>query len=283
MVPDRSAGHEESLIAVGSTPRTIDYLRQIWDHRELIQTLAANDFRTRHSGTFLGAGWNLLAPLLMLGIYWLVFGVVLVGRRPENFLAFLAVGIFLFRFVQSSVKDAAGSIIKGRGLIRSVRFPRAVLPLADVARNALGFVWELPIVFLIVLLVTRDGPQPGWIVFLSVIVPMAIIFSAGVALLFARMATVIVDIRQLIPLFFRILFYLSGILFPIRAFVADHPLLEYLVVNPIYAFVTLSRHYILGPEPGIRLLWLSATVWTGAAALIGVVFFSRAEYRYGNA
>lgn len=270
-----------ALRAVGRAPQVLPYFKELLRHRELVSMLATNDFRARHRGTVLGAGWNLLTPLLLLATYWLVFGIVLAGRRPENFLAFLAIGIFLFRFIQRSVQDAATSLTKGKGLIRSIHFPRAVLPVADVVRNALGYLWELPVVLLIVVL-TSGRPGAGWLVFLGAIVPLAMIFTAGVALLFARVGSVFLDVKQLTPLLFRILFYLSGILFPIQAFISEWPLLAYLPLNPIYAFVTLARHYTLAPQPQLALNWTSAVVWTLLAAAIGILFFSRAEHRYSR-
>ena len=282
MAPGRPSRSQRPLRTVGVSPGVLAYGRSIWTHRELVRTLALNDFRTRHSGTILGSTWNLLGPLLMLGTYWVVFSVVLAGRRPDDFLAFLAVGIFLFRFIQRSANDGSGSLLKSKGLIQSVQFPRAALPLADVLRNALAFLWELPVVLVIVIAVTGAAPRPGWLVFLLAIVPMAGLLGAGLALILARMATVVADIRELIPLVFRILFYLSGILFPVRAFLEDNPLLEYLVFNPIYAFVTLARHYTIGPEPDVAILWISAAAWSAGVAVIGLVFFSRAEHRYGS-
>ena len=271
------------MTSLGAAPRVGEYLVGLWQNREFIRTLASSEFQNRHSGTLLGAGWNLLSPLLLLATYWFVFGVVLAGRRPENFLAFLAVGFFLFQFIQRSVKDGAGSLRKNQGLVRSVNFPRAVLPLADVVRHGLGLLWELPIVLLIVVIVSRAAPRPGWIVLLLVIVPMIAVFASGLTLIFARMASAVADIRQLIPLVFRVAFYLSGILFPIRAFLEDNPLLEYAVINPIYAFVTLARHYTLEPEPTLALLWVSAVSWTVVVAGLGLVLFSRAEHRYASA
>lgn len=272
---------DKVLRPVGSAPQVLPYLRELLRHRELVSMLATNEFRARHRGTVLGAGWNLLTPLLLLGTYWLVFGIVLAGRRPENFLAFLAVGIFLFRFIQRSVQDATTSLKKGKGLIRSVHFPRAVLPVADVVRNAIGYFWELPVVLLIVVL-TSGLPRVGWLVFLGAVVPLAMVFTAGVALIFARIGSVFLDVRQLTPLLFRILFYLSGVLFPIQAFIDEHPLLAYLPFNPIYALVTLARHYALAPQPQLALNWASAVVWTVLATVFGNIFFSRAEYRYSR-
>lgn len=265
----------------GQAPRLRGYLKDLWDYRELVQVLAIHEFQNRHRGMLLGAGWNLLTPLLLLGTYWIVFGVVLAGRRPENFLAFLAVGIFLFRFIQRSVQDATTSLTKDKRLIRSIHFPRAVLPIADVIRNAIAFLWEIPIVILIVVLTTGDLKR-GWLVFLLAVVPLTAFFSAGLALTFARIGSVLLDVKHIVPLVFRILFYLSGILFPVRAFLDAHPLLGYLPLNPVYAFVALARNYILAPEEQLGLLWGSALAWTVFLAVFGIVFFSRADYRYSR-
>lgn len=277
----RAKPENTAFRTAGRAPKMSSYVKDLFRHRELIVVLATNEFRVRHRGTVIGAGWNLLTPLLLLGTYWLVFGIVLAGRRPENFLSFLAVGIFLFRFIQRSVQDAANSMVKGRSLVQSLHFPRAVLPLADVVRNALGYGWELPVVILIVVL-TTGLPKSGWFVFIGAVVPLAMCFTAGLALLFARIGSAFLDVKQLTPLLFRILFYLSGVLFPIQAFVGEHPFLAYLPVNPIYAFVTLARHYTLTPQPQLALNWTSAIVWAALATVIGIVFFSRAEHRYSR-
>lgn len=269
------------LQTIGNVPRLAPYLQDVLRHRELVTLLAINEFRARHHRTVLGAGWNLLTPLLLLGVYWLVFGLMLAGRRPEDFLAFLAVGVFLFRFIQRSVEDGATSMVKSRALVRSIHFPRAVVPLADVVRNALGYLWELPITLLIVTL-TSGLPRAGWLVLLGGVLPLATIFTAGLTLIIARIGSVFLDVKQIVPLLFRVLFYISGILFPVQAFVSEHPFLAYLPLNPIYAFVTLARHYTIDPQPQLALNWTSAAVWTFLAATVGTVCFSRAEHRYSR-
>jgi teichoic acid transport system permease protein len=129
---------------------------------------------------------------------------------------------------------------------------------------------------------TTGRPRAGWAVFLVAVIPFAVVFATGVALIFARAGRAFLDVKQLTPLLFRILFYVSGILFPVQAFLSEHPLLGYLPLNPIYAFVTLARHYTLAPQPHLLTNWASAIVWAALTAISGLVIFSRAEYRYGR-
>lgn len=51
-------------------------------HRALIRILAWRDISGRYRGSLLGSGWSLLTPLLMLGVFTFVFGVVAPTRWP---------------------------------------------------------------------------------------------------------------------------------------------------------------------------------------------------------
>jgi teichoic acid transport system permease protein len=269
------------LISLSERPTLRTYLPLLARNRQLAWSIARNDLRSRHGGLVLGWLWNLLDPLMMLGVYWLVFGVLLAGRRPEHFLAFLAVGIFLFRFTQSSVVGGAEAIQKNVGMIRQVRFARATLPLAEVLRNLLTLYWQLPIIVTIVLL-TFGRFRSGWLILLLVLIPMLALFAFGGALLFARLAHGLADVTNFLPYAFRILFYASGILFPIDTILADSPLRDWLPVNPLYSFITLARHLTLAPVAETAVLWISVTAWTAVSITLGLRLFIAAEHRYGR-
>ena len=269
------------LISGGHRPGLGKYLGDLVRSRALAWSIAHNDLMSRHGSYFFGWLWNLLDPLLMLGVYWLVFGLLLAGRRPEDFLAFLAIGIFLFRFIQGSVVGGASSVSRNVGMVRQVRFPRAVLPLAEMLKNFFQFVWQLPIVLLIVL-ATTGVLRAGWIIFVLVLLPLASVFALGGALLFARLAASFADVTKLLPYGFRILFYASGVLFPISALVGDHPFGPVVLVNPIYAFVALARHLVLEPAARTGILWTFAALWSCVSFGVGLVVFLSAEHRYGR-
>ncbi len=49
---------------------------EILQHRELFANLFRRDFRAKYKGTFLGVLWSLVNPLVLMGIYTLVFSVL---------------------------------------------------------------------------------------------------------------------------------------------------------------------------------------------------------------
>ena len=52
----------------------------VWRNRKLILSMVKRDIMTRYRGSFAGALWTLLTPLLLMATYFFVFGVVLRTR-----------------------------------------------------------------------------------------------------------------------------------------------------------------------------------------------------------
>ena len=51
-------------------------IRSLWDHREIIYTLAERDFRAQYKQATLGVLWAVLGPLATLAIFVVVFSHV---------------------------------------------------------------------------------------------------------------------------------------------------------------------------------------------------------------
>jgi teichoic acid transport system permease protein len=183
-------------------------------------SLATGSLRAQHLDTTLGGVWHVLNPALSMAVYYFVFGVILgTDRGIDNFIGFLSVGIFTFTFMQRTISACGDSITNNIGLIRSLQFPRAVLPVSTVIRELYGYGFAF-IVMLVVLLVTGERPSASWLLIAPVIVLMTM-FSAGLGMVVARLAEQVRDVSQVLPYLFRIVFYLSGIIFSIQSFIND--------------------------------------------------------------
>ena len=53
----------------------------LYRYRELFGNLFRRDLQTRYKGSALGVVWSLINPLILMGIYVLVFSAALEGRR----------------------------------------------------------------------------------------------------------------------------------------------------------------------------------------------------------
>jgi teichoic acid transport system permease protein len=281
-VTDTSQGSQPQLVRLGETPPLPDYLRSLWRRREFALSIAQGELRSQHVDTTLGAVWHLLNPILLTAVYGLVFGLLLAGNRPENFLVFLSIGVFTYSYSQRAITSGGNAIANNIGLIRSLQFPRAVLPMASVARETIAFGWSA-LVLVALLLLTGAFPTWRWLLAVPAFV-LQVVFSIGAALFVARLTDSTRDISNVLPFVFRLGFYASGVLFPVDRFIEDERLLNLFLLNPLFVYLSLIRYALLEDAgiTNIAGLWISALVWTPAALLLGLVYFRAGEKSYGR-
>jgi teichoic acid transport system permease protein len=239
----------------------------------------ATEERTSH--TRLGRGWMILEPTLRASVYGLIFGVILGNSRPENFLPYLFAGVFFFTFMSGCLTAGSRSITGNRGLVASINFPRAVLPLQVVIRLFFDFLMTLPILLAALLIFQHE--LKWQIVFIPIVILLTVMFGLGVALIAARIQTQFADMDQIIPFINRILFYASGVFFSLDTILKDHPFwLDIVRFNPFYDFMEFARQCLV---VGYDLDWRIVTVsiaWAVLSPVVGFVFFWAAEEKYGQ-
>ena len=230
-------------------------------------------------GTVLGQLWHLANPALLVGVYFLIFGVVIdTSRGVENFLGFLIVGLVVFHLTQRVVQDAAVCITRNLGLIRSVQFPRILLPAAALNGQTAAFVPAL-VLAMVAVVATGERPSMRWLV-LPAVLAAQFLFNFGAALLVARIGASVPDLHQLLPHLFRLLFYASGVIFSVEAFVSSPAWRRAFALNPIYDVITCARWCLVGGPADV---WVTVGLlgWCIAMPVLGFVVFHRSEQRLG--
>ncbi len=257
------------------------YLRELWNRRTYVRHVAVNELHHRQITNVLGNLWHLLNPALTIGVYYLIFGVLLgVDRGIENFFLFLTVGLFTFQFTQKSTLSGARSIVSNRGIIRAIRFPRAMLPIGSTVTEFLAHTPNLVVMFAIAL-ISGESPHVRW-VFIVPLITVQLVFNVGAAMIAARAATHFVDTIQILPFVFRLVLYASGVIFSVDAYVSsDSPTRYLFTLNPVYCFLTLARWSVMGGEFQPVLL-LSCSVWTVGLLVGGFLWFRAGEGLYAR-
>ena len=268
------------LVDLTAAPSVGAYLRDVWRRREFAVVVPAQDLRAQNMDTALGQLWHLVNPALLVGVYFLVFGVLLDTRRGvDNFLGFLIVGVVLFHLFQRVVQDAAVCIVRNLGLIRSIQFPRILLPVATVNGQTLAFLPALGVA-LLTLLATGERPAFRWLLLAAVLVAMYL-FNLGAALVVARVGASVRDLQRLLPHLLRLLFYGSGVIFSVEAFVTSEAWRRAFAINPVYDLITCARWCVLGT--GVeRSAVIGLVVWCAVLPAAGLLLFRRSEGRFGS-
>ena len=298
LAPRLTSAESEALAAragldeMGVRPPLGRYIKQVWQRRSFIWNLSASRAYSRNQGSYLGQAWAILRPVLDAAVYVIIFGFLFHSSAPgiENRAAFITIGTFTYSLFQTSVMSGLNSIPANLQLIRSHKFPRAVVPLATVMTETVLFA---PILVAMTAVVLVTGVLPG----MGVVVPtwswlllpfaavLLAVFSAGVAMFFARLGARAPDIANAMPFILTLGRYASGAMFLISAMVPDELWLKPLLLHqPVAIYLELFRA-AFGNEPLIPMtagLWLEATAWAVGVFAIGFLYFWRAEETYGR-
>jgi teichoic acid transport system permease protein len=273
---------------LGSTPSLRRYLKQIWERREFAVATATGELRAQHMDTTLGNVWHLLNPVLLISVYYLVFVVILdFTRGIDNFIAFLAIGVVSYQWAQRSITAGAKSITGNEGLIRSLQFPRALLPVGVIIKETLAF-FPGVVMMVLVVLATGEGVTVSWLLAIPVFF-LQIVFNLGAALLLARWADKFRDTVNILPFFFRLVFYGSGVIYAVdnrlEGVFEDYPwVAQAFVVNPFYSQLSLWREALMVSQPiqFVDWMWVSVVVWALVMLVVGLLVFRAGEKEYGR-
>lgn len=271
---------QHGLHRVGARPRFWSYLKQTWQRRDFIVTMAEYRLRATVEGNRLGILWLVLQPALNAAIYGAIFGL-LQQNRGEDFAARVVVGVFLFQFFSNSLSKGAKSITGNQALVQSLAFPRLTLPLAETIQNFLAL---LPSMGLLVIVLPIMGHPPTWSwLLIFPILALYSLFNAGVAMIAARLTVHVRDLTQLLPYISRILFYTSGVLFDVSTIFDAHPWVVRLYdFHPIYQVLQLARSVLMGIQLTSDMYWTWFSIWAAVTFIVGLLFFWVAEERYGR-
>ncbi|NMR20524.1 ABC transporter permease [Cellulomonas fimi] len=272
------------LKSVTRRPPLGEYVAQLSARRHFVLADARGRVISGTRGTYLGTLWLILQPLLDGAVYYVIFGLLLgVSRGIDNFVGYLLIGVFLFHYTSRSLNRGAQSLIGGRNLIKAFAFPRAALPLATVAREAIAL---LPVIGVLLVLVLALPPTEA-VTWRWLLLPLVLVlqsgFNLGLALIAARATARIPDLQHVIGFGIRFWLYGSAVFFSYDQFV-DHPtLLRVLELNPMFVVLDMARDLLLYatlPDIGS---WAVLLGWTVIVLGGGFVFFWRGEESYGGA
>ncbi|MGP9031815.1 ABC transporter permease [Glutamicibacter mysorens] len=270
------------LHRVGARPSLANYLRQTWERREFIYELAKARVQKQNQQNRLGMIWVILKPTLNAVMYGVIFGILQGDKKTADFPVFVVIGVFLFEFFTSSMNGGAKSITGNQALVQSLSFPRLSLPLAQITQNLLTLMPMLIVMFLYSVIL---GTVPKWTWFgIIPIIAIFTVFNMGVALICARITVHVRDFTQILPLVTRMLFYTSGVLFSVDRILASWPwLVTVFDYHPLYQTLQLARAMIMDNAEYNPFGWLVIGAWAIAALVFGLIFFWKAEERYGRA
>lgn len=248
-----------------------------WRHRGLIAQLARREVHARYRQSWLGLVWVVLTPLMMLGVYTLVFRHVMRVRwygLEESNLAFalrIYAGLAVFNFFAECVNRAPTLVLEQPHLVKKVVFPLEILPWAGAVSACVG----LAVSGVLMMTLLALGPQglPPTAIALPLVWMPLMPLVLGLGWLLAGVGTYVRDVSQLLGMVVSALMFLSPIFFPVEAL--PESVRGVMLLNPLAWVMTGTREVLLmGQWPdwwALLLLFVACTL----VAVLGAVFFRK--------
>jgi len=249
-------------------------------YRDLFANLFRRDLHAKYRGSALGVLWTVANPVMLMGVYLLVFGVV--WKTPfsngGHYPLFLLSGLAVWTFFTAALLSSTRSMLDNANLIRKTRFPRQLVPLSVVAAHLVSFV-----AMLVLLLVVNFVALPRVRATELLAVPLAALFVAlvgGLALAVASLNVLFRDVEFIVAALLVPWFFLTPILYPLDgAQIAKHHAARWIIhwVNPLSPGIEAIRAPLfLGRLP----YWGDALYLVVACALalsLGAFVFNRVD------
>ncbi len=252
-------------------------------YRELFGNLFRRDLTAKYKGSLLGVAWSLANPLLLMGIYLLVFSVLwrVVGNI-DHYALYLLSGLAVWVFLSTSLPAAARSMLDSAELIKKVRFPRQLVTFSVVATNLVAFGVMLVVLIVVNLIVLPRTREEIWLS-----IPLAALIVAlvtGLALVIASANVVLRDVEHLITALLLPWFFLTPILYSIDKLpggLDEHHALKELLYwgNPITPPIEALRAPLYAgelPAAGDVVYLVAAAI---VALALGAFVFSKVDDR----
>lgn len=250
----------------------------MWGRRRVLTLLVTRDLKVKYAGSALGYFWSILEPMMLAGIYWFVFTILMPRRLGEApYIVFLLSAMLPWQFANTAIRSTMRALSKDAKLVRSTNLPREIWVLRTIGTHLVEFLLSVPVIVFFAILtgahLTRD------VVFFPLAVLIETVLLLGCGLILAPVAVLYSDVVRLVPMVLRLLFYFSPILYGVHDI--RHRLGS-----------TVAQFYSLNPLAGIIGLYRMAFFtdqyegWHGIAwaagfavvtLIVGLRVFSRLE------
>ena len=219
---------------------------------------------------YLGYLWWVLEPLVFVGIFYFVFGILLESPRAD-FLAFLIVGKLPFQWFSGSLSGSATAIIQGQQLIAQSPVPKALLVLSRVQQTSYKQLAVFGLLFTY-LFATGVPVATSWLWLPIVLFAQYLLITAS-SLGAAILVCVARDFTKLIQLFIIAMMFSSGVFWDPRALSPE--LQHYIFLfNPIAMILDCYRQLLLYQQ-AIDIAHLALIISAAAAANAGLLYWIR--------
>jgi len=227
----------------------LDLIGTIYRKKYLLKYLVLSDLIAIQREKLLGIFWVFIEPLIMMIVY--IFLVVMIFQRGEpRFPVLLLSALLAWGWFTRTINASVNILTANSRLIKSIYFPRIILPLSLIIRETIYYLFGL--IILIPFLFLFEAEITSNVLWFPMIFLIQVILTTGISLIISCLSVHFSDIRNILQFFLRILFYLSPILYGASERVPEG-LMGLYMLNPFaFLFISYKNCLVRGISPPLE-------------------------------
>lgn len=260
---------------------------ELWMNRHLIWKLAKNDFKKRYAGSYLGAVWAMVQPVVTVVMYYIVFDVIMgagdqAGARATSipYVLFLTAGLVPWFYFTEALNNGTQALIEYSYLVKKVVFKISILPIIKVI--AATFIHAFFVIIMLVIAAIYGFFPTIYtiqIVYYSIctfIFVLALCYSTCAIMVFFK------DIAQIINILLQIGMWATPILWNVAAF--SPKVQMYIKINPLVYIVEGYRSSICEKQWFFEDFYSTMYFWIFTVVLFGIgcLIFKRLKPHFAD-
>jgi lipopolysaccharide transport system permease protein len=262
----------------------IDFTRVIRRNIGLIREMTHRDLKGGHAGHGLGSLWIYIQPIVVIGTFMLIFGVVIGTKMavtstfPGDYTSYILVGLTPWLLMSNALGRAPNAFSGNANLVKQVVFPIETLPVASILAC---FVIYIPAFTLMLLYKLFLGGGLGWLALaLPLVLAMHALFCIGLTLIFSVTTPFLRDIREFVTMYTAVSMYFTpAIYLPDWVPAMVRPILY---LNPFSYVVWVYQDTLFFDEMRHPFAWVVFAAMAIGFFLAGLVVFRRVKPVIGN-
>lgn len=249
-------------------------LRELSEYRDLFYFLVWRDIKALYAQTILGFSWAVLAPLIQIVIFTIIFGkVAKLDTDGIPYFLYSTVAIIPWTYMSNALAASSQSLVSNTQMLGKVYFPRLIYPVIPVLSKLVDFIISLLILIPVMI---YYNVVPTWnMLYLPLLFLMMMVVPMAFGMWLSALAIRYRDVKFAMQFITRLLIYSAPILYSASSIPQEYRLVYSL--NPIVGVIEGYRACLLGlPMPWE---YIFPGMFTAIILLaLGAFYFKRMEH-----
>lgn len=260
---------------------------ELYQSRKLIWRLAKDDFKRRYAGSYMGAVWAMVQPVVTVVMYYFVFEVLMPTKGQlvkegvtAPYLVFLTAGLVPWFYFSEAIMNGMTALLEYQYLVKKVVFKISILPIIKII--AATFIHGFFV--LVLLIISWLYGYPPSLYTLQLIYYSFCMFVFVLAVSYTTCSVVIYfrDLQQIISIGMQVGMWATPVLWNINTFGEKVQML--VKINPLVYIVEGYRSSIYGKQWFWEDFYSTMYFWIITIVLfaVGTLLYKRLKVHFAD-